>query len=196
MDRFGKLLGVNREVQTGDAEFDRQCYVDSPESDEVVKRLLAPPAVRSGISALLKLGFRVQTSTRGLEAYQVVSAYAKLRDFSSGEGAQRLLELADVMPPFDGVSPRPPGRDRNLALWANQVLDGGTVVPRQVAVRKKHQYRGEQSVYVDNWVQPAGVPVRVDATWAEYERLKVGDLVTLQTHPGAFGLEWVQPLGR
>jgi len=106
VDRFGKLLGVNREVQTGDAEFDRQCYVDSPESDEVVKRLLAPPAVRSGISALLKLGFRVQTSTRGLEAYQVVSAYAKLRDFSSGEGAQRLLELADVMPPFDGVSPR------------------------------------------------------------------------------------------
>ena len=43
VDRFGKVIGLNREVQTGDQAFDDACYVDTSEDDAVVKRLLESP---------------------------------------------------------------------------------------------------------------------------------------------------------
>src|SRR3990167_4893905 len=49
LHHFGKKLGISRELQTGDAAFDQHCYVDSPEQDEVLKRLLADDAAREAI---------------------------------------------------------------------------------------------------------------------------------------------------
>lgn len=45
-DRFGKALGINRETQTGDAEFDHAVYVETDAPDRVVKALLGDPEVR------------------------------------------------------------------------------------------------------------------------------------------------------
>lgn len=116
--RLGKSLGINREVQTGDAAFDQRCYVDSPENDEVVKRLLADQAARQAILGLLDLGFHVQTSTRGVEAFQIVPASGALRDVKSAEAARLLFQLASAVPGFGGLAFKTPGLVTNVPLVA------------------------------------------------------------------------------
>jgi hypothetical protein len=52
-DVASKESGRNREVQTGDAEFDRIAYVDSPSTDAVVLGVLGRQEARDAIVALL-----------------------------------------------------------------------------------------------------------------------------------------------
>lgn len=114
--RVGKSLGISREVQTGDEAFDTQCYVDSPERDETVKRLLADASVREAVLGLLALGFLVQTSTRGVEAFQVVPVSGSMKDVRSADAARHLLKLASAVPGFGGLAFKTPGAVRNVPL--------------------------------------------------------------------------------
>lgn len=114
--RVGKSLGISREVQTGDEAFDRQCYVDSPERDETVKRLLADATAREAILGLLALGFLVQTSTRGVEAFQIVPVSSSMKDVRSADAARLLAKLAGVVPGFGGLAFKTPGAVRNVPL--------------------------------------------------------------------------------
>jgi hypothetical protein len=52
-DRLAKKIHLSREVQTGDASFDAEVYVDSDSPDEAVRRTLAEPALRSAVRDLL-----------------------------------------------------------------------------------------------------------------------------------------------
>jgi hypothetical protein len=52
-DARSKHRGTNREVQTGDAEFDAEVYIDTVAPDEVVLFVLSPPEVRAAARALL-----------------------------------------------------------------------------------------------------------------------------------------------
>jgi len=53
LDRAGKDLGINREVQTGDPVFDREVYIETDGRDEHVKRIFADPSVRETIRAIV-----------------------------------------------------------------------------------------------------------------------------------------------
>ncbi len=55
-DRVAKQRGVAREVQTGDAAFDAEVYVDTPSADDVVLHVLAAPALRAGVRTLIDEG--------------------------------------------------------------------------------------------------------------------------------------------
>jgi hypothetical protein len=116
LHRLGKSLGINREVQTGDAAFDHQCYVDSPESDEVLKRLLADAATRATILELLALDFHVQTSSHGVEAFRLVPVHASLADAKAADAARHLATLAGSLPKLDGLELKPPTSVRNVPL--------------------------------------------------------------------------------
>jgi len=52
-DHYAKEAGVNRELQTGDLDFDRRVFIDTIASDDAVRALLASPDARSAIIALL-----------------------------------------------------------------------------------------------------------------------------------------------
>ena len=55
-DRFGKSLGIAREHQTGDAEFDDAIYIRAA-SAEYAEEYLANPDKRAAILALVRSGF-------------------------------------------------------------------------------------------------------------------------------------------
>lgn len=52
IDRFGKRIGLNRELQTGDAGFDDRVYVESDDADEQLATLLRP-TVRASVQTIL-----------------------------------------------------------------------------------------------------------------------------------------------
>jgi len=57
IDRLGKRLFINREVQTGDDDFDAAVYVESDAPDAAVERVLSDPDLRRLSLALLERGF-------------------------------------------------------------------------------------------------------------------------------------------
>ena len=54
LDRGGKALGINRELQLGDAAFDAAVYVESEAPDALVAQVLAAPAARAAAQALVR----------------------------------------------------------------------------------------------------------------------------------------------
>jgi hypothetical protein len=55
-DRFGKRVGLNREIQLGHQEFDERVYVECDAPDAVVRKLLASEVCRREILQMLELG--------------------------------------------------------------------------------------------------------------------------------------------
>jgi hypothetical protein len=104
VDRVGKALGLNREVQTGDKAFDELAYLDTVDSDENVSKLMAPAGVRGAVTDLLNLGYKVQFSTRGVEAFQVVYAMKQIDGTHAAKAVEALGRLAEVAPTFPNVA--------------------------------------------------------------------------------------------
>jgi hypothetical protein len=101
VDRFGKAIGLNREVQTGDGVFDDAAYVDTVEEDAPVQRVFESAAVRDGIRELLSLGYKVQLSSRGLSAFQLLP-HGTPPDVSRVNEASGLLgRIAGALPALD-----------------------------------------------------------------------------------------------
>jgi hypothetical protein len=104
VDRFGKAIGLNREVQTGDPAFDDAAYVDTVEEDAPVHRVFESEAVRAGIRELLSLGYKVQLSSRGLAAFQLLP-HGTVPDLSRVSEAVALLgQIAGALPALDPAS--------------------------------------------------------------------------------------------
>lgn len=100
--RLGKTLGINREVQLGDAAFDDAVYVDAAEkSDDHVRALLAPPAVRSALRELLALGYKVEFSPKGVAAFQVIYASMAVDGTHAPQIAAALQRIVDAAPRFE-----------------------------------------------------------------------------------------------
>ncbi|MFO0595612.1 MAG: hypothetical protein U0228_09915 [Myxococcaceae bacterium] len=116
VDRFGKVIGLNREVQTGDQAFDDACYVDTSEDDAVVKRLLESPEVRDDLKKLVSLGYKVCTSERGLELFQIVYALTPLDAQHLAPALEVLPHLAGKLPSFEGATLKGPGAFRKYGL--------------------------------------------------------------------------------
>lgn len=54
IDRGGKALGISREIQVGDPDFDATVYIESEAPEAVVRRALAPAEARGAALALVR----------------------------------------------------------------------------------------------------------------------------------------------
>ena len=116
IDRFGKRLRLNREVQTGDQEFDAKVYIESDERDRVIQQVLASPAVKQAALAILDSGLltlsmgpagaSARLNRAGAKSVYQVDAAAVRR------AVEKLAALAQVLPAVDGAEIRKPGRAR------------------------------------------------------------------------------------
>ncbi|MDB4928378.1 MAG: hypothetical protein JWM10_862 [Myxococcaceae bacterium] len=100
-DRVGKSLGLMREVQLGDADFDAAAFITAAATDEQVRAVLQPPEVRRLVREVLRLGYRVDMSRDGLRATRLDYALHAF-DGSPVPGVMRALEgLVAALPRVD-----------------------------------------------------------------------------------------------
>jgi hypothetical protein len=93
IDRRGKQLGLNREVQTGDAAFDREVYIRTEASDALVARILADEAVRARLRQIVGPGRAVV-----IEGELRVTVAAAQLDELTPEVARALAEIPGRLP--------------------------------------------------------------------------------------------------
>lgn len=107
-DRFGKALGLNREVQLGDADFDAAAYVVSNAPDDVVREVLKAPEARRLVREAFGLGYCVEMSVDGLRATRVQYGLDRF-DAEPVPAVMRVLEsLAPLLPRLDPSTITPP----------------------------------------------------------------------------------------
>ena len=125
VQKFGKVLGLNREVQTGDQAFDDAAYIDCHDDAEQVAKLLSVPSVRQETKALLSLGYQVEFSKRGVEAFQFVTTMQKVDAAPVPQAVAALGRLAQHVPTFQPDALVPTGHALptiNVVLFAGLIL--------------------------------------------------------------------------
>lgn len=131
LDRLGKSLSLNREVQLGDESFDAAVYIHSTEkSEERVRDLFASEALRGAVRELLAGGYRVQFSSQGVEAYQTQYALNKAGEAGAAHAFELLARIANEAPRFEPstLTPEsPPMSNRVLGLAIAAAVFGGAV---------------------------------------------------------------------
>lgn len=112
IDRLGKRLRINREVQTGDAVFDEAVYVESDAPDADVRRVLGDADVRRRIVGMLERGFQAVTidERRGRVVAVRDPEGAALDVEAVREVCRDLASMASSVPP-------PPEGSRPPPLW-------------------------------------------------------------------------------
>jgi hypothetical protein len=66
LDRIGRTLFLNREVQTGDNGFDDQVYIETDEEEYLIKRALEKPEARDAVRAAVAEHRAIITSQEGV----------------------------------------------------------------------------------------------------------------------------------
>jgi hypothetical protein len=111
-ERFGKRIGLNLEVETGDAEFDGRAYVDSEAPRDDVAAVLADARVRRGALALLDAGCSevvFAESSHAVVAFWPAYAMTAISPEALQAASRHLLEAADGLPPSPQVDAEAPG---------------------------------------------------------------------------------------
>lgn len=107
MDRWGKLLLLNREVQIGEAELDRLVYVESYLPDSAVRRALSAPESRTAVVRILAAGWPRITLFEKSAAVVVSSMQARtgLFDPQAAESVMDFaLQICRLLPPVHARS--------------------------------------------------------------------------------------------
>ncbi|HVY48440.1 MAG TPA: hypothetical protein VHB21_21275, partial [Minicystis sp.] len=129
-DVEAKRKGVNVEHQTGDDDFDRNVYVSTPTADPEVLSAVLGPKLRSGVLALLDLGFQyvaIDDRDGDVEAY--LSAFVE-RNPRPGRGEKAVAAFALVLSDLPaitasgGAHPRPPFWARGVTLGVVWIASG------------------------------------------------------------------------
>ncbi|MGK3993512.1 hypothetical protein [Sorangium sp. So ce1024] len=126
-DRSAKEKGIAREVQTGDAMFDREVYIDSPSDEPVIRHVLASPELRAGVRALLAEGI-TQVRIDDAEAKTSALLVEFVRPGAGPDRARRLLDafagvVCNLPPVVSSPVVRPPDEQRRW-LIAGAYLSG------------------------------------------------------------------------
>ncbi|MBK7860988.1 MAG: hypothetical protein IPJ65_20760 [Archangiaceae bacterium] len=116
LERLGKALGLNREVQTGDQAFDDLAYLDTLDTDQNVARVVESREVRAAMTELLELGYKVQLSEKGVEAFVLVYALDAVDGSRARLAVAALGRLAAALPSFAGQRLVPVHPYRRLVL--------------------------------------------------------------------------------
>jgi hypothetical protein len=101
-DREAKAQGLNREHQTGDADFDNAVYIDSPTTDHEVLQAVLGEEARTAVRDLFALGLRritIDDTKRDVEAYLNEFATAKERPGRADLMVDAFSRLVSSMPP-------------------------------------------------------------------------------------------------
>ncbi len=104
-DSLGKRLDINREVQTGDEEFDARVYVESDAPDGDVREVLADERVRRGALGLLELGYRevlINDGAGRLSATFQTQSPESLDEAGLVRAAELMRQVAGALPEFSG----------------------------------------------------------------------------------------------
>jgi len=106
-DRQAKARGIAREVQTGDADFDRECYISSGAQERVVAAVVASAALRRAVQTLFGDGFK------SIWIDDDDARITTQRGLALGGGAdattiaRALATIANEVPPVEGRYRRP-----------------------------------------------------------------------------------------
>lgn len=120
LDRLGKLLWLNKEVQTGDHDFDKAVYVETDVSSEFAVRLLSESVVRSAASEALSMGY---------DEFTIFGKHAPVRFLGSVDAdlveteafarlADRLVAGLSVLPAVKPLSDKAAYEVRDTSLSA------------------------------------------------------------------------------
>lgn len=118
-DRLGKRLGLNHELQTGDAEFDESVYVESELPRDQLASLLQRPAMREAIQTIVAHTYRVHVGLFDADGTTLTVGFSV--DALGQVELEPLRRLFDAMACVaDGVprvvrSGRPRPRDKHMA---------------------------------------------------------------------------------
>jgi hypothetical protein len=109
-----KEMGINREVEVGDAAFDERIYINSPSDDEIIKAVLAAPDLRAAVLELLERDASsiVIDDDSARVVVNVVEFKRRIPD--QERGARMLAALTRIAAALPSVSPTPGGRRRDL----------------------------------------------------------------------------------
>jgi hypothetical protein len=101
-DRWGKRIGLNREVQTGDADLDGAVYIETDAPDADVNTTFADESFRAAVRALLQAGStRIELGPTGLSAVIVFTLRQRVISREGFEKSTALLaQAAATLPLF------------------------------------------------------------------------------------------------
>ncbi len=102
--------GVNREVQTGDADFDRSVYIHTSASDETVLYVLSQPAARTAIVTLLvDLRFNVVLDDVMRDVVATLTTFENRGEEGlAARIADAFVSLVENLPPVEEQGKRQP----------------------------------------------------------------------------------------
>lgn len=96
MDRLGKRLGINRELQTGDARFDKAVYVESDAPDQLIALTLQSDQLREQVLSLFARGFTRVTLFDTDHLIKLTQQPAQKEDISAAQ-VSALLRSAEAI---------------------------------------------------------------------------------------------------
>jgi hypothetical protein len=104
LDRTGKSLRLNRETQTGDADFDERVYLESEAPDAVVLAVLVDPIMRAGVIKCLTLGCTSLTldNEGNLRAELPLTIKGEIAPSLLARVLDTLGATAEAIPPLQG----------------------------------------------------------------------------------------------
>ena len=115
-DRLGKILRLNREVQTGDARFDARIYVECDAARGAGSAVLASPEVRQGVTGLLALGYR-EVCLRRYQSTLVAYWTLGMQEFTTDTVDQTIRRLASIGDNLPAFRKTPTSTPMSTGLW-------------------------------------------------------------------------------
>jgi hypothetical protein len=104
LDRLGRWLFLNREVQTGDNGFDAEVYIETDEEEYLVKRTLETPQARDAVSAAVAQHRAIILSKEGVGGTVFFSQDLDKTVAAIRAALQPLGRIADELPSGDPMS--------------------------------------------------------------------------------------------
>ncbi|MDI1445614.1 hypothetical protein [Polyangium sp. 6x1] len=125
-NRQGKADGVDREIQTGDSDFDDAVFIDTLIGDDLVRAVLASPDARAAILSLLAdncYAIRIDDTSAGNISLDLVEFTRPAPDQERGARiASALARLAASLPPIRASGEAPPADTQSQAATAGCAL--------------------------------------------------------------------------
>lgn len=147
LDRLGKALGINREIEVGDAAFDRAVYIESDAPPADVARILGEPRLRAAVVRVIALGYPRLTLHDGADAVRVRRDLPTAAQVST-ESVREVLDLLDLvaasLPTFesDEIASAPrPFAQRTAVLLPTMVVPTLAFIFAMVAAQLSHLVR-------------------------------------------------------
>lgn len=118
-NRLGKLLRLNRELQTGDQAFDQKVYVSATEDTPHVAELLASPKLRAHLLTLLEWFPRVTLAAKEGAIVLTIPGNVGLDLLDSGRFNRildQMAQAAEHLPAFQINRAQQPPMERSLKV--------------------------------------------------------------------------------